>query len=41
MNPGTVIGRESLIYPNTNWRGVLAAKHIAKNRAEVEVAVRK
>ena len=41
LNPGTVIGRGSLVYPNTNWRGVLAARHIAKNRAEVQVAVRK
>src|SRR5436190_1446622 len=35
LNPGSVIGRDCLIYPNTNWRGVLAARHIAKNRAEV------
>ncbi|HTD66775.1 MAG TPA: DapH/DapD/GlmU-related protein [Candidatus Limnocylindria bacterium] len=41
LNPGTVIGRDSLVYPNTNWRGVLAEKHIAKNRAEVEVAGRR
>jgi UDP-N-acetylglucosamine diphosphorylase / glucose-1-phosphate thymidylyltransferase / UDP-N-acetylgalactosamine diphosphorylase / glucosamine-1-phosphate N-acetyltransferase / galactosamine-1-phosphate N-acetyltransferase len=41
LNPGSVIGRESLVYPNTNWRGVLATRHIAKNRAEVEVAARK
>src|SRR4051812_47943291 len=41
LNPGSVIGRDSLIYPNTNWRGVLPAKNIAKNRAEVEVAPRK
>ncbi len=41
LNPGTVIGRDSLVYPNTNWRGVLASKHIAKNRAEVEVAARR
>jgi NDP-sugar pyrophosphorylase family protein len=41
LNPGTVIGREALVYPNTNWRGVLAAKHIAKNRASVEIAARK
>jgi NDP-sugar pyrophosphorylase family protein len=41
LNPGTVIGRDSLVYPNTNWRGVLAPKHIAKNRAEVEVAERR
>lgn len=41
LNPGSVIGRDSLIYPNTNWRGVLPSKHIAKNRAEVEIAARK
>ena len=41
LNPGSVLGRESLIYPNTNWRGVLPAKHIAKNRAEVEVVDRR
>jgi NDP-sugar pyrophosphorylase family protein len=41
LNPGTVLGRDSLIYPNTSWRGVLPARHIAKNRAEVEVAPRR
>src|SRR5437667_2450680 len=25
LNPGSIIGRGSVIYPNTNWRGVLAA----------------
>jgi NDP-sugar pyrophosphorylase family protein len=37
LNPGSIIGRGSLIYPCTNWRGVLAANRIAKNRAAVEV----
>ena len=41
LNPGTVIGRDSLVYPNTNWRGVLPPKHIAKNRADVEIAARR
>lgn len=41
LNPGTVLGRAALVYPNTNWRGVLPARHIAKNRATVEVAVRR
>jgi NDP-sugar pyrophosphorylase family protein len=41
LNPGTVIGRRSLVYPNTNWRGVLPEEHIAKNRAEQEVVARK
>jgi NDP-sugar pyrophosphorylase family protein len=41
LNPGSVIGRSSVVYPNTNWRGVLAAKMIAKNKAEVEVVSRR
>ncbi len=41
LNPGTVLGRDALIYPNTNWRGVLPARHIAKNRATVEVSARR
>lgn len=41
LNPGTVIGRHSLVYPNMNWRGVLPPEHIAKNRAEQEVVARR
>jgi NDP-sugar pyrophosphorylase family protein len=37
LNPGSIIGRGSLIYPCTNWRGVLPPNRIAKNRAVVEV----
>ena len=37
LNPGSVIGRDCVIYPNTNWRGVLAAGHIAKCRSEMEI----
>src|SRR6266446_6893053 len=40
LNPGSIIGRGSVIYPNTNWRGVLAAGMIAKNNAAVEVVER-
>jgi hypothetical protein len=29
-----------MVYPNTNWRGVLAAGHIAKNKAEIQVISR-
>ena len=32
LNPGSIIGRGSVIYPNTNWRGVLSAKMIAKGK---------
>ncbi|MBI3879826.1 MAG: UDP-N-acetylglucosamine diphosphorylase [Verrucomicrobia bacterium] len=41
LNPGSIIGRGSIIYPLTNWRGVLPANMIAKNKAPVEVVVRK
>jgi hypothetical protein len=39
LNPGSIIGRGAVIYPGVNWRGVLPANMIAKNRAEIEVAV--
>ena len=41
LNPGSIIGRGSVVYPNTNWRGILPANMIAKNRAAVEVVVRR
>jgi len=41
LNPGSIIGRGSVVYPNTNWRGVLGANMIAKNKAAVEVVVRR
>jgi NDP-sugar pyrophosphorylase family protein len=39
LNPGTVLGRRSLVYPNVFWRGVLPAGHIAKNKALVEISL--
>jgi len=40
LNPGSIIGRDSVLYPGTSWRGVLAANHIVKNRAQQEVVER-
>jgi NDP-sugar pyrophosphorylase family protein len=40
LNPGSVIGRGSLVYPNVNWRGVLPANSLVKNRAEQTVTPR-
>jgi len=37
LNPGTILGRDAWVYPNVNWRGVLGAGCVAKNRAEIEV----
>lgn len=40
LNPGSIIGRNSVVYPNTNWRGVLPAHLIAKNKAEIQIVAR-
>jgi NDP-sugar pyrophosphorylase family protein len=37
LNPGSIIGRDCVVYPNTNWRGVLAEGRLVKNRAEQEI----
>jgi NDP-sugar pyrophosphorylase family protein len=41
LNPGSIIGRDAVVYPCTNWRGVLAAGMIAKNRGGVEISARR
>jgi NDP-sugar pyrophosphorylase family protein len=41
LNPGAIIGRGSVLYPNVNWRGLLPANMIVKNKAAQEVIVRR
>lgn len=41
LNPGSIIGRGSVIYPNTSWRGILPANMIVKNKAAQSVVVRR
>ena len=41
LNPGSIIGRGAVIYPNVFWRGILPANMIAKNKATAEVAVKR
>jgi len=41
LNPGSIIGRGSVVYPNTNWRGVLPPNTIAKNKTIQEVVARR
>src|SRR5438477_999858 len=41
LNPGSIIGRGSVIYPNTNWRGILPGNMIVKNKGAVEVVVKR
>ena len=41
LNPGSIIGRGAVVYPNTNWRGILPANMIVKNKAAQDVIVRR
>jgi len=41
LNPGSVVGRGSVIYPNINWRGVLPSNRIVKNQAAHEILERR
>ncbi len=41
INPGSILGRGAVVYPNVNWRGILAANMIAKNKAPIEVTPRR
>jgi NDP-sugar pyrophosphorylase family protein len=41
LNPGSIIGRGAVIYPNVFWRGILPANLIAKNKAQIEVVAKR
>ena len=41
LNPGSILGRAAVVYPNVFWRGVLPALSIAKNQAPVEVVAKR
>jgi len=41
LSPGSVIGRRSLIYPGTQWRGVLPENQIARLRQQVDIIPRR
>ena len=41
LNPGSILGRGAVVYPNVFWRGVLPAHSIAKNQATVEVVAKR
>lgn len=40
LSPGSLIGRSCIVYPGTQWRGVLADRHIAKLRQDLHVVAR-
>jgi UDP-N-acetylglucosamine diphosphorylase / glucose-1-phosphate thymidylyltransferase / UDP-N-acetylgalactosamine diphosphorylase / glucosamine-1-phosphate N-acetyltransferase / galactosamine-1-phosphate N-acetyltransferase len=41
LNPGSIIGRGAVVYPGVNWRSILPANMIAKNKGQIEVVVRR
>ena len=41
LNPGTVIGRDCIIYPSVNVRGVIPRAHIVKMRQELQMMKRR
>ncbi|HWB06605.1 MAG TPA: UDP-N-acetylglucosamine diphosphorylase [Verrucomicrobiales bacterium] len=41
LNPGSLIGRRSILYPGVVWRGTLPANRIVKLRQEQEVVERR
>jgi NDP-sugar pyrophosphorylase family protein len=41
LNPGSIIGRAAIVYPNVSWRGVLAPRMIVKNKSTQEIVPRR
>lgn len=37
LSPGSILGRDTLIYPGTHWRGVLPDGHIARHPQPLEI----
>ena len=40
LSPGSILGRDSVVYPAVHWRGVLPEGSLAKNKSPVEVSPR-
>jgi NDP-sugar pyrophosphorylase family protein len=41
INPGSILGRDCMIYPGVNFRGVLSSRSIIKLRQDVQVLKRR
>jgi len=41
LSPGSIIGRETIIYPGTQWRGVAPHRSIVKHRQEMQILARR
>lgn len=40
ISPGSIIGRDSVIYPSTHWNGILQERSVAKLRQQIDVVPR-
>lgn len=40
LNPGSLLGRDCIIYPTTSWQGVLDSGKIVKNRSSLDIVDR-
>jgi acetyltransferase-like isoleucine patch superfamily enzyme len=41
LNPGSIIGRNTILYPGTQWRGVAAADSVVKTKQTQEIVARR
>ena len=41
LNPGSLIGRHGLIYPLSQWNGVLAEHHLARSKPPLQIIARR
>ena len=41
LNPGSLIGRHGLIYPLSQWGGVLAEHHLARSKPALQIIARR
>jgi NDP-sugar pyrophosphorylase family protein len=41
INPGSVLGRDCIVYPNVNFRGLLPEGSVAKLRQEIQILERR
>lgn len=41
LSPGSIIGKNAILYPGTQWRGILPDNHIAKLRQEFSIVERR
>jgi UDP-N-acetylglucosamine diphosphorylase / glucose-1-phosphate thymidylyltransferase / UDP-N-acetylgalactosamine diphosphorylase / glucosamine-1-phosphate N-acetyltransferase / galactosamine-1-phosphate N-acetyltransferase len=41
LSPGSIIGRDAIIYPNVTWRGILPERMIVKNKAVQDIVPRR